>query len=180
MKKYFSVKTIVVNALVAALYAVISILSGPLAFNGGALQLRLSEALSLLVFFNPSYTLGITLGCLITNIMSFYGWPDLIIGTLATLFSCLFIVLISKTLKNLFLCSVVPCVFNAFLVPFAIYIADMSHGFNAVYWISVMWVGLGEIIVLIIIGYPLFLLLSKKYKGFYSLINAVQNMDYKF
>ena len=96
MKKYFSVKMIVVNALVAALYAVISILSGPLAFNGGALQLRLSEALSLLVFFNPSYTLGITLGCLITNIMSFYGWPDLIIGTLATLFSCLFILIILK------------------------------------------------------------------------------------
>jgi uncharacterized membrane protein len=180
MKKYFSIKEIAINAIIAALYVVLSLISGPLAFVGGSLQFRLSELLNLLVFFNPVYTLGVTLGCLITNIISLYGWPDLVVGTLATLISCLLIWAESKFVKNLLLASLIPCVINATIVPIVIFLYDMSVNLSSFYWISFMWVGLGELIVCTLIGYPLVLLISKKYKNFYSLINATQNIGFKW
>lgn len=180
MKKSLSIKSIVVNALLAALYAVITILSGPLSFNGGSLQLRFSEILCLLVFFNPKYTLGVTLGCLLANIMSMYGWPDLVLGTFATFLTCILIILVAKTVKNLFLASLIPAIINGLIVPFVIFLYDTSIPLISFYWFSFLWVSLGEIIVVTIVGYPIFLLISKKYKGFFTLIDASINTNVKW
>jgi Predicted membrane protein len=180
MKKHLILQGIAINSLIAALYVVLSLISGPLAFVGGSLQLRISEILNLLVFFNPSYTIGVTIGCLLTNILSLYGWPDIVIGTFATLLSCLLIILVSKTLKNLFFASFIPVIINASLVPVLIYLYDTSVAIMTFYWMSFMWVALGEIIVVVLFGYPLILILAKKYKGFYKLINATQNESFKF
>lgn len=101
MKKKNLLKNIALNGVIAALYVVLSLISGPLAFLGGAIQFRLSEILNLLIFFNPFYIFGVTLGCFLTNIISLYGWPDLIFGTLATLISGCLIIVVSKTIKKL-------------------------------------------------------------------------------
>jgi uncharacterized membrane protein len=180
MKKFFTVKVITTNALICALYVVLTIVSGPLAFNGGALQIRVSELLNLLVFFNPIYTVGLTLGCLLSNIISMYGWPDLVLGTGATLLGCLAIILISKTIKSLLISSLMPVIFNASIVPIVVYLYDTSIPLNSFYWVSFCWVGLGEIIVCVIIGYPLILTLAKKYKGFYDIISATNRYDLKW
>jgi len=180
-KRNFTVKTLVTNALIAALYAVITILCGPLSYVGGSLQLRLSELLNLLVFFNPMYSVGLTLGCLLANVMSMYGWPDIVFGTLATLISCLLIVLITKTIKNLLLSAFVPCVINGAVVPFIIWLYDSASISNVTtYWIFFGWTFLGELICIVAIGYPLFMLLAKKYKGFYKLIDATNSTNFKF
>ena len=180
MKKFFTLKVITTNALICALYVVLTLISGPLAFNGGALQIRISEFLNLLVFFNPIYIVGVTLGCLLSNIISMYGWPDLIIGTSATLISGLAIILVSKTIKSLFISALMPIVFNASIVPIVIYLYDVSVPLNSFYWTSFMWVGLGEFIVCLCFGYPLFLTLAKKYHGFYRLISATNCYDLKW
>lgn len=180
MKKFFTLKVITTNALICALYVVLTLISGPLAFNGGALELRISEILNLLVFFNPIYTVGVTLGCLLSNIISMYGWPDLVVGTSATLLTCLAIILISKTIKSLFISALIPAIFNASIVPIVIYLYDTTVPLNSFYWVSFMWVGLGELIVCLCLGYPLFLSLAKKYHGFYDLISATNRYDLKW
>ena len=68
MSKYLGVKNIALNGIVAAVYAVITIACGPLSYE--FMQLRFSELLNLLVFFNPSFTVGLTLGCLLANLES--------------------------------------------------------------------------------------------------------------
>jgi len=180
MKRFFTVKVITTNALICALYVVLTLISGPLAFYGGSLQFRISEVLNLLVFFNPIYTIGVVLGCLLSNIISLYGWPDLVLGTFATLITCLAIIVVSKTIKSLLISSLMPVLFNALIVPIVIYLYDTSIPLISFYWVSFMWVCLGEVIVCGFIGYPLILTLAKKYKGFYDIISATNRYDLKW
>ncbi len=180
MKKNFVIKSIAMNAIIAALYVVLSLISGPLAFVGGSLQFRLSEILNLLIFFNPSYIFGVSLGCLLTNILSLYGLPDLILGTLATIISGLLIILVSKTIRKLLIASLIPVIINALIVPFVIFLYDTSVPLYTFYWASFMFVGLGELIVVTIIGYPLFLVLVKKIKTINKIIYITQNEDVKW
>lgn len=177
------IKGITVNALIAALYAVVTIICAPLSYSFA--QFRFSELLNLLVFFNPSYTFGLTLGCLLANLMSTAGIYDIVFGTLATLISCLLMIGFSKLTKNLFFSGLIPCIINAIVVPFVIYLAsngtadqfDLTLSF---YFYMAGFVFLGEFVCINILGYIIFMLLSKKYKGFYQLINAKTNLDFKW
>ncbi|MEG2525513.1 MAG: QueT transporter family protein, partial [Oscillospiraceae bacterium] len=86
-------KKIAFSAMIAAVYAALSLLLAPLSF--GQIQLRAAEALTILPVFNPFAVWGITLGCLITNIIGMatganvLGAIDVVLGTLATLVSAL-------------------------------------------------------------------------------------------
>ena len=70
----YRVKMIAANGMIAALYAAITIACGPLSYN--FLQFRISELLNLLVFFNPYYTIGLTLGCLLYDIHGIQFHPE--------------------------------------------------------------------------------------------------------
>ena len=72
-------------ALIAAVYAALTIWLAPIAF--GQRQIRVAEALSILPAFTPAAIPGLFIGCAIANTMSFFGLPDLIFGSLATLIS---------------------------------------------------------------------------------------------
>ena len=93
-KKYFNVKIIVANGLVAALYFAITVACTPLSY--GVMQFRFSELLNLLVFFNPTYTLGLTLGCLLANLFS--SPMDIRVGTCTTFVACILMIIYSKLL----------------------------------------------------------------------------------
>ncbi len=180
-KRNLTIKMIAANALIATLYAVITVICGPLSYVGGSLQLRFSEILNLLVFFNPIYSIGLTIGCLIANLVSLYGIFDIVFGTLGTLISCLLIVLISKTIKNLLVSGLVPCIINALIVPLIVYLYTPTMEMNALIYLTFFgWTFLGEFICIICVGYPIILVSSKKYKGFSQLINSTQNFTYKF
>ena len=181
--RVFIIKTIAVNGIIAALYAAITAACGPLSYE--FMQLRFSELFNLLVFFNPWYTIGLTLGCLIANIFSSVGPIDIVFGTLTTLVACLVMVGYSKVIKNLFTTGLIPCLLNAIVVPFTIVVSTMGTN-DAIpltfanYFMMFGWVFLGEFVCINLIGYPIFLVLSKKYKGFYKSILATRNMDYKW
>ena len=180
-KRNLTVKMIAANALIAALYAVITVICGTLSYVGGSLQLRFSEILNLLVFFNPIYSIGLTIGCLIANLVSLYGIFDIVFGTLGTFISCLLIVLISKTIKNLLVSGLVPCIINALIVPLIVYLYTPTMEMNALIYLNFFgWTFLGEFICIMCVGYPIILVSSKKYKGFSQLINSTQNFTYKF
>lgn len=182
-KKNLTTKAITANAFIAALYAVITMLCGPLSYEFS--QFRFSEALNLLVFFNPTYTIGITLGCFIANIASTVGVLDLVFGTLATLVSCLLMIGLSKLIKNLFLAGLIPSIINALVVPLVIYFSsigtvDAITNLETMYWIMFGWVFLGEFVCITCVGYPIMLTLTKKMKGFSNYILATRNLDYKW
>ncbi|MBS9337903.1 QueT transporter family protein [Fructobacillus parabroussonetiae] len=70
------------TAVVAALYAAVTMMIAPIGF--GPVQLRLSEGLNHLAAWNKRYILALSLGVLIANLVSPMGWIDWVFGTLDT------------------------------------------------------------------------------------------------
>ena len=179
----FVTRMIAANGLIAALYAALTIACGPLSYE--FMQFRFSELFNLLVFFNPYYTIGLTLGCLLANIFSSVGPIDIVFGTLTTLVACLLMILYSKFIKNLFSVGFIPCILNAVVVPFTIYVSTLNSEeamllTPALYFTMFGWVFLGEFVCIVVIGYPLFLVLTKKNKRFNEMIVITRNADYKW
>lgn len=84
-------------ALISSLYAMGTILIAPISY--GIVQARLTDSLILLSYlpeFGFCAVLGVTLGNIIANFFSPYGLPDVILGTLANLFSSLSVMYVSK------------------------------------------------------------------------------------
>jgi len=71
--------------LIAALYTVLTCAVGAFGLANGVIQLRISEALCVLPFFTPAAIPGLTVGCLLSNLMTGCIWQDVVFGTLATL-----------------------------------------------------------------------------------------------
>ena len=160
---------IVRNGIMAALYVVLTLISYPISY--GLYQLRISEALVLLCFVRKDYTIGVTLGCLIANAFSPELGPiDMLIGTSATLISCLLVCFC----KHLLIASFIPIVANALLVGFELsYILEVAP-----FWVAAGFVALGELGAMVI-GYLIFML-TKKRKQFFKFINANQNEEFKW
>lgn len=110
MKNKQSVRFLALSALIAGLYAVLTVVLAPISF--GFLQLRLSEGLNLLAFFLPQAIPGLAVGCLIANILGGGVLADVILGTLATLLAAY---LCNKS-KNIFVAGIYPVVLNTVLV----------------------------------------------------------------
>ncbi len=79
-------RQIAINAFIATLYAVFTIMITPISY--GNLQLRLSEIMVFLAFYQQKYIPGLVLGCLLANILSPLGWIDMVFGTFSTLLVC--------------------------------------------------------------------------------------------
>jgi len=86
MKNKDTVKLIVNSAVIAALYAMLTLFLAPASF--GIIQVRVSEMLCVLSFFTPAAVWGITIGCFIANILGTNGIIDAVLGSLATLIGC--------------------------------------------------------------------------------------------
>lgn len=165
------VKSITRNAVVAAIYFLLTFAGQGIGF--GPIQVRISEALVLLCFFRRDYVFGLTLGCLLSNLVSpFFPW-DLLIGTAATLISCLLI----SFCKHLALATLIPVVINGFAIG-----AELTYLFHVGtygFWITSSLIILGEFIAVSVLGY-LLLLLLKRNISFYDAIGATKNTEYKW
>ncbi len=170
LHNWFSTEMIARNAMVAALYFVLTIVSFPLSYN--LANFRLSEFLNLLVFFNPAYTLGITIGCFLANTLSPTPW-DMLIGTAATLAACLLMI----PFRHLFLAGLVPCIVNAVVVGFELYYL-FGFGPATPLWACMGWVMLGETVIINGLGYALFMTLSRTYKPVFKSLGATKNTEF--
>lgn len=159
------VKVITRNALIAAVYVALTLLTYPISFMG--IQVRLAEILVLLCFFRKDYALGLTLGCLISNSASFHPL-DMLIGTIATLLSCIGVMFC----KHLCIAILFPVVLNGAIIGI-----ELNILLKEPLWFSIMTVAIGELIAMSV-GYILFMLL-KKNKRFFELIDAKQNLNFK-
>ena len=150
------------TAIIAAIYAVVTVAIAPLSYLG--VQFRISEILVLLAVFDPLYIGGLTLGCLIANLLGPNGPLDVILGTLATFISVYAIYLTGKIVKNyrakLLIASIWPTLFNGLIIGWML---NMLYGFPLV--LSMGQVALGELVVITCIGVPLFLLAGSRFKN---------------
>lgn len=162
------VKTITRNAVVAAIYFLLTFASSPISF--GQIQFRLAEALILLCFFRRDFAIGLTLGCLCANCLSTLGPWDILIGTMATLISCLGI----SFCKHLFIASLIPVIVNGIAIGLELHFVLQIN-----LWLGVGFVALGELICVSVLGYLLFLLLRRN-KPFMEAIGANKNLDFKW
>ncbi|HBG67253.1 Uncharacterized membrane protein [Kandleria vitulina] len=104
------VKTIAFNAIIAAIYAVMTLAISPIAY--GAVQLRVSEIIIFLAFYNKKYIPGLVLGCIIANLFSPLGLWDVCFGTVATILT----LLAMNALSNRYLAAIAGGVFNGIIV----------------------------------------------------------------
>ena len=83
------VRYITLAATIAALYVVLTLVSAVFGLSSGAIQIRISEALCVLTFLTPAAVPGLTIGCLVANLVTGANLLDVVFGTLATFIGAL-------------------------------------------------------------------------------------------
>ena len=147
MKK-LTTRQIALNGVAAGLYAAITILTASFAY--GNIQFRIADALCVLVVLEPSLTVGLTLGCLISNIFS-------TVSALGTLLGCL----LAARVKKDWLVPVPIMLANAVLVGAMLAYVLTPTALVQGFFINGGEVLLGEAVVLYLLGVPLLVFFRK-------------------
>lgn len=159
MKNKQKIRGIAVGAVVAALYVVLTYLANMLGLASGAIQVRLSEILTVMPVFTPFAIPGLFIGCVLANILTGCALWDVVFGSLATLVGAVGTYLLRK---NNLLAVVPPILSNAIIVPFVLLNVYALEGTYFYFFATVI---IGEIISCGVFG--TFLLKSlKKYDKF--------------
>lgn len=150
------------TAAIAAIYAAVSLVLAPISY--GTVQVRISEALTLLPMFSPFGIVGVTLGCFITNLIGMFtganilGGLDVLFGTSATFLAALLTYALRK--KSVWLAALPPVIINAVVI--GLELAFVIEGnFAAVFALQALSVGAGQLIACYLLGVPLVKLLQK-------------------
>ena len=143
-------------AAIAAIYVVLTLIFAPLSY--GEIQVRVSEALTILPFFTPAAVLGLFIGCLIANIFGGAILPDIIFGSIATLLGAAGSYLVRN---NKYLVPLPPIISNMIIVPLVLRFAYMVP---LPVPLMMLTVGIGEVISCGVLGMILLIALEK-YKG---------------
>lgn len=141
-------------AMIAALYVVLTLIANTLGLANYAVQVRFSEALTILPYFTPAAIPGLFVGCLLSNILTGCAIPDIIFGSLATLIGA---VLTYRFRAHKWLAPVPPIAANMIIVPFVLYYA---YGIRPL-WLSFVTVTAGEIISCGVLGMLLLFSLNR-------------------
>lgn len=142
-------------AMIAALYVVLTVFINAFNLASGAIQVRISEALTVLPAFTPAAIPGLFLGCLISNVITGCLPLDILFGSLATLLGALGTYLLRRFKWAV---PVPPILANAIIVPFVL--AYVYHIPGGVPYFMVT-VGIGEILSCGVLGMILYQVLAK-------------------
>ncbi|MFA5235305.1 MAG: QueT transporter family protein [Bacilli bacterium] len=156
-------KRLAVNALIAALYLDLTLVTASFAYRD--IQFRIAEIFVLLAFFRKDYLIGVTIGCFLANLFGPLGIVDAVFGSLATLASGLLI----AYSKNLFVATLYPVVINGLVVGAELYFLE-----GLPFWLSALLVAIGEFVVVSLIGYIVINKLRTN-EHFMKMIDANQN-----
>ena len=141
----FTTRDLTLAALIAAVYAALTMLLPAY----GEIQLRVSEAMTVLPFLFPAAIPGLAVGCFIVNLFSPYPL-DILFGILATLLACL----MTRHMPNRWLAPLPPVLCNALIVgaEIAWYATGFGPGFWTAYAFNIVTVGLAELIACFVLG----------------------------
>lgn len=146
-------------SLIAAAYAVLTLAFPALSY--GPVQVRVSEALCILPFFMPEAVWGLTVGCLVANLVGVtmgvtLPW-DILIGTLATFIS----VVLTRKIRIKWLVPLPTVISNAVFVGIMLTYIILPEAEAVPLWYNIMTVGAGEVIACYGLGIPLFSVMEK-------------------
>jgi len=155
MNQSWNARRLCLCGIIAALYAALTL--GFQAISYGAVQFRISEAMTLLPALFPEAIPGLAVGCLISNLFNPMGATiyDIVFGTFATLIAA---ILTHRIRGNLFIKALPPVLCNAVIVGLVI---TYAYGIDML-WMNMLTVGLGEAVVCYVLGVPLVKLLEKQ------------------
>lgn len=145
---------IVEAAVIAAMYAALTIL---IPGGSGQVQVRVSEALTVLPFFKAAAIPGLFAGCLLANIIVGVSLYDVVFGSLATLAAAF----LTRKMPAKHLAPLPPVIINSIVVAFILNIS-----LNAPVLPTMGLVAAGEIIACYGLGYPLMLLIERQGDSF--------------
>lgn len=175
-------------AMIAALYVVLTHVANALGLASGAVQIRFSEALTILPFFTPAAIPGLFIGCLLSNLTTGCVIMDTIFGSIATLLGAFGTYGVGRLLKEstvsgaepdthaasakgarkpsvlrgiLKKCLLVlpPVAANTVVVPLVL---KYAYGVPTPMWLNVLTVCAGELISCGILGILLLVVLEKR------------------
>ena len=158
-KSRFTTRQIALAGIIAAIYAVMSLLSSVFGIAYGPIQCRFSEALTVLPFLFPEAVPGLFIGCVVTNLMSTVGPLDIIFGSLATLLAALW----TRRMPNKWLAPLPPVVCNAVIIGAMIswYEVGFTNAFWGMFAFNALTVGIGEAIACYVLGLLLLQVISR-------------------
>ena len=154
----YTTRRLVRGAVIAAIYAVLTLLLQPISY--GAIQIRFSEALTLLPILMSEAVPGVTLGCLLANVLGGSMLPDIVFGTLATFLAA---VATRRLRQNFWLAAAMPVIANGLIVGAVVhfcYAPEMALP------LCMLTVALGEAVACFVVG-PLLIAARKKLPGKY-------------
>lgn len=154
MNKKISIRGLAMTGLIAALYVVFTLPFGQVAF--GPIQFRIAELLTLLPFFTPWAIPGVTLGCLLSNLLFSTIW-DAVFGSLATLIAAYF----TYRSRHLLVAPIWPILFNGLIIGTMLTFMIVGH-FDWIPWLTMMGeVALSEFVICFAIGVPFMRLIQR-------------------
>ena len=149
MKKNDTLK--LANAgMIAALYVALTYIANLFGLASGAIQVRISEALTILPVFTPAAIPGLTVGCVAANIVTGCLPWDVVFGSLATLIGAVGTRLLRK---NPYIAWIPPVISNMAIVPIVL---QQVYGVEDAWWYLVLTVGIGEVISCGVLGLLLY------------------------
>ena len=143
------------GAVIAALYVVLTWISAIFKLDSGIVQFRISEALCILGVFTSAAIPGMTVGCLLSNLIFSGNAYDMLFGSLATLIGMLGVYLFRKLP---YLAPIPYVLSNAIIVPFVL---QYAYDFPNAFWFLMLTVGAGEIVCALGGGIVLYLALKR-------------------
>ena len=154
-------RRMVFAAMIAAMYAALTLMLSPISF--GNLQIRMSEAMVLLPVLFASSVPGVTLGCFMANLLgammglNILGYVDCVVGTLATLLAAV----LSRKFADIrfrnipWLSVLMPVLFNGVIIGAELAYALMPEAMLAGFVIFGFEVAFGELLAVGVFGVPL-------------------------
>ena len=149
-KKLLTTRSLCVSAVIAALYAALTLLLAPISY--GNLQCRVSEAMTLLPMLMPSAIPGLFVGCLLANILGGATIMDIVFGSLATLIAAVGTYLLRR---KPILAALCPVIANGLIVG-----AVLSYVWALPLLLTMAEVAIGEVGA-VIIGFVMLAALKK-------------------
>lgn len=142
-------------SMIAALYVVLTVFISAFNLASGAIQLRISEALTVLPAFTPAAIPGLFVGCIISNLITGSIPVDVLFGSLATLLGALGTYGLRKWK---WAAPIPPILFNTLIVPFVLTYAYHIPGGVPYFMLTV---GIGELFSCGVFGMILYGVLAK-------------------
>ncbi|MBQ7565222.1 MAG: QueT transporter family protein [Lachnospiraceae bacterium] len=151
------IKQITQAAVIAAIYVILTFVANALGLASGVIQVRISEALTILPYFTPAAIPGLFVGCVLANILTGCLPLDVVFGSLATLLGAFWTYYLRKLnlpdSKARWLAPLPPIVANTLIVPFVLAFVYQFEGSIAYFMLTV---GAGEVISCGVFGAILF------------------------